>query len=455
MSAMAIKEATVIGTLIGNNDLIDLLEDLRPEHFHFGLYGTIYDACLAILNAGRDLDIFALAAELQERGCLVDVGGMKGLHDISTQVTSKRNLRLAVDAVKSNHARIAMSAQADGFIQALHSGADPVAECAAHMAELESIQSFGTISTNMQTVGEGLADFIDDLRNRMEGINNKIATGLSKLDYRLTGGFDRGELIVAAARPSMGKTAFALSIALHVAHSKPVVFFSLEMSNKQLAQRAACNLGGVDMAWAQNPNGYGMSRADQDEQIDRLTTASDRVNNMPLYFVDKPAATLADVRSKSKKVKRQHGDLGLIVVDYIGLMGGSKADNRVHAIGEYSRGLKSLAKELDCPIMVLAQLNRKVEDRDDKRPRMADLRDSGEIEQDADNVLLLYRDEVYNQESQDKGIAEVIAAKVRNGEPGTAHMAFIGRHTRFADLAYEYSPPEAVSPKPSKKGFFG
>jgi replicative DNA helicase len=259
-----------------------------------------------------------------------------------------------------------------------------------------------------------------------------IPTGFSDLDS-MTSGFQGGDLIIVAGRPSMGKTAFSINIAENVALDTglPVAIFSMEMASTQLAMRMIGSIGRLD----QHRMRTGRL---EDEDWEKLTTALGKLNEAPIFIDEGAALSSFDVRARARRLHRQCGKLGLIVVDYLQLMAapaGRQGENRATEISEISRSLKALAKELDCPVVALSQLNRSVEQRPDKRPVMSDLRESGAIEQDADLILFIYRDEVYNPDSTDKGTAEIIIAKQRNGPIGRVRLTFVGEHTRFENFA--------------------
>ena len=251
--------------------------------------------------------------------------------------------------------------------------------------------------------------------------------------FRSDLGLQPGDLVVLAARPSMGKTAFAINIAEHVALNEglPVAVFSMEMGASQLAVRIVGSIGRVDQ-------GHLRTGKLTDEEWPRLTEAIERLRTVSLHIDETPGLTPSELRANARRLARQCGKLGLIVVDYLQLMSGSagsEGDNRATELGEISRGLKMLAKELQCPVIALSQLNRGVEQRTDKRPMMSDLRESGAIEQDADIIMFIYRDDYYNKDSKDPGVAEIIIGKQRNGPTGTVRLAFLKPLTRFESLA--------------------
>jgi replicative DNA helicase len=277
-----------------------------------------------------------------------------------------------------------------------------------------------------------LIDRVQELSENGAGDVTGVPSGFVDLD-KMTAGFQGGDLIILAARPSMGKTAFALNIGEHVAvrEGLPVCVFSMEMGAAQLALRMVGSLGRIDQ---QNLR-TGRLR---DEEWGRLSEAVDQLRNVSLFIDETPALTPAELRARSRRQARQCGKLGMIIVDYLQLMSGSgssSGENRATEISEISRGLKALAKELQCPVIALSQLNRSVETRTDKRPMMSDLRESGAIEQDADVIMFIYRDDYYNKESKEPGVAEIIIGKQRNGPVGTVKLTFLRPLTKFDNLA--------------------
>ena len=280
-----------------------------------------------------------------------------------------------------------------------------------------------------------LLDRVQEMADNQNDITG-VPTGFIDFD-RMTSGLQPGDLIVLAARPSMGKTALAINIAEHVALNEglPVAVFSMEMGASQLAVRIVGSIGRIDQ-------GHLRTGKLTDDEWPRLTEAIEKLRNVSLHIDETPGLTPSELRANARRLARQCGKLGLIVVDYLQLMSGSNSDggdNRATEIGEISRGLKMLAKELQCPVIALSQLNRSVETRTDKRPMMSDLRESGAIEQDADVIMFIYRDDYYNKDSKEPGVAEVIIGKQRNGPTGTVKLAFLKPLTKFESLASGYN----------------
>ncbi len=288
----------------------------------------------------------------------------------------------------------------------------------------------GQSFTAIGTLASGAAERIDML-SRLNSSVTGVATGFERFD-EMTAGLQPGDLIVVAGRPSMGKTSFAMNCAEHAAlkYRLPVAVFSMEMSGEQIAMRLISSLGRLDQQKVRT------GKLD-DEDWPRVSSSLTLLGDVPLYIDDGPALTPSELRARARRLKRERSDLGLIVVDYLQLMQvpGTR-ENRATEISEISRGMKALAKELHVPVMALSQLNRSLEQRPNKRPVMSDLRESGAIEQDADLIVFIYRDEVYNEDSAHKGTAEIIIGKQRNGPTGTVHLAFLNKYTRFENLAH-------------------
>ena len=284
---------------------------------------------------------------------------------------------------------------------------------------------------SMNSLVVQLLDRVEEMSQNPNDITG-VPTGFHDFD-RMTSGMQPGDLIVLAARPSMGKTALAINIAENVAVQEglPVAVFSMEMGASQLAVRIVGSIGRIDQ-------GHLRTGKLSDDEWPRLTEAIEKLRNVSLHIDETPGLTTSELRANARRLSRQCGKLGLIVVDYLQLMSGSSSDgsdNRATELGEISRGLKMLAKELQCPVIALSQLNRSVEQRTDKRPMMSDLRESGAIEQDADVIMFIYRDDYYNKDSKEPGVAEVIIGKQRNGPTGTIKLAFLKPITKFESLA--------------------
>jgi replicative DNA helicase len=437
------SEQAVIGALLIDNDAIDRIGDLRAEHFFRGDHRAIFLEVVALISSSVGADVMTVFERLQAKGRAADVGGLAYLNDLAQNTPSSANVARYAEIVRDR-------AQKRGLLALSHEIQESVGttpDSAAVLIDRAStkLEKLGEAIVKSEPVraSDSLQEYLNYLEHQIDGKIKPVPTGLTDLDRKLGGGFYGGDLVIVAARPSMGKTAFSLTISANVAQSAPVLFLSMEMKNVQLQQRLVSAMGGIPMGQLRDP-----AKLDN-EQWQRVTHAGQRINELHLYLDDQPNLTLLEVRNKARAIKRKHG-LSMLVVDYLGLMATGDEERRDLQIGALTKGLKNLAKELDIPIVLLSQLSRKCEERPNKRPLSSDLKDSGDIEADADTILFLYRDEVYNPDSMDKGVCEVICTKQRQGETGVVGLAFIGEQTRFADLANERSfgaRPDVKRPK--------
>jgi replicative DNA helicase len=423
------SEQSVIGALLIDNDSVDRIGDLRAEHFYRADHRAIFTEILALISGSVGADVMTVFERLQAKGRAADVGGLAYLNDLAHSTPSASNIARYADIVRDR-------AQKRGLLALSHEIQDSVGttpDSAAVLIDRAStkLERLGEAVVKSEPVraGQSLVDYLNYMDQQVDGLIKPVPTGLTDLDRKLGGGFYGGDLVIVAARPSMGKTAFSLTIAANVAVDSTVLFLSMEMKNVQLQQRLVSAQGGISMAELRNP------AAMKDEQWARVTHATRKINELNLFLDDQPNLTLLEVRNKARAVKRKHG-LSMLVVDYLGLMATGQEERRDLQIGALTKGLKNLAKELDIPVVLLSQLSRKCEERPNKRPLSSDLKDSGDIEADADTILFLYRDEVYNPDSMDRGVCEVICTKQRQGETGITGLAFIGEQTRFADLSH-------------------
>lgn len=436
-------EFAILGTLLANNDAIESVVRLKTSHFANGINRTVFSAIYSLITTNQPADVVTVSDFLEKKELLEGVGGVKAIHDLTNFASSVKNLSRYVDLVldKANKRELIEACREAIEDSAGSTYATQLID--RTMSRLDGIRAIQTIG-EPEEIASSLAKHMDLVEKRSENKERFTSTGLADVDIKLGGGLSDGDLMIVAARPSMGKTSFVLGAAMHTAQTLPVLFFSLEMTKAQLNDRALSGLGSIPIGWLRKPG------PDDNDLWARLGMACEKARDLRLFIDDTPSATLIDIQSKSRRLKRKYG-LGLIVVDYIGLMVGSgKTDNRTQEVGEFSRGLKSLAKELNCPVIALSQLNRGVESRTNKRPMMSDLRDSGEIEQDADVIVFIYRDEVYNPDTMDKGIAEIIVSKQRQGETGVVGCAFEGQYTRFSDLTH---PWQRKTEQPKKLRF--
>lgn len=433
-------EQSVIGALLRDNDAIDRIGDLRAEHFFMSDHAVIFRELVQHLAAGRSCDVISLGDAL--RGKVTDC--MPYLNSMAQSTPSAANIGRYASIVRDKAVK-------RGLIRLGREVAEQAANSPEEAAALvdqasSALEKLARARLRVEPVlaRDELAAHIEELQRRENGEVRAISTGFPAVDDKLNGGIRRGELVVLAARPKMGKTAFALNVSCNAAVDHSVLVLSMEMPKSQLHDRNLATLGKIPLEHLLKP----AMMTDQDWA--GLTNAIVKIESMRLHQDDQGGLRLIDVRMKAKLVKRKHG-LDLLVVDYLQLMDGD-GDNRNAQIEGITRGLKALAKELDIGIILLSQLNRKLEERPNKRPMPADLRDSGAIEQDADAVIFLYRDEVYNPDTPNMGVCEVDVALCRQGKPGRAALAYIGEQVRFESLATGWLPVRQEQRRGSTRG---
>jgi len=432
-------EQSVLGGLLLDNLAWDRAGDLLTESdFYRFEHRHIYSAISALVGANRPADVVTVFEHLQSLGRAEECGGLSYLNSLAQSVPSAANLRRYAEIVRERAIlRKLIGASDEIATQAFNTQGRPVSQI---LDEAEGrIFKIGEEGSRNRQGFVGIDKLVVELIDRVTELHENgaeevtgVRTGFYDLD-RYTAGLQKGDLIVLAARPSMGKTAFALNIAEHVAvHEElPVLVFSMEMGASQLAVRMVGSLGRIDQQHLR-------TGALRDDEWTRLTEAVDQLGKVSMFINETAALNPAELRARARRMARQFGGtLGLIVVDYLQLMSGSSGsdENRATELGEISRGLKALAKELQCPVIALSQLNRSVETRNDKRPMMSDLRESGAIEQDADVIMFIYRDDYYNKESKEPGVAEIIIGKQRNGPVGMLKLTFLKPLTRFDNMA--------------------
>ena len=429
-------EQSVLGGLLLENEALDKIADLLTgADFYRHDHRLIFEHISRLIEHNKPADIVTVAESLESSAELSGIGGIAYLGSLAQNTPTAANIRRYAEIVRERAVMRKLVEVGSGIAESAYSPQGRDAQQLLDEAEAKIFQ----IAEGGKRSSEGfvdikillpqVADRIDQLFQRdSQSDVTGIPSGFSDLDS-MTSGLQPGDLVIVAGRPSMGKTAFSLNIAENVALDPglPVAVFSMEMAATQLAMRMIGSVGRLD----QHRMRTGRL---EDEDWVRLTTALGRLNDAPVFIDEGAGLSSFDVRARARRLHRQTGKLGLIVVDYLQLMSGPagrQSENRATEISEISRSLKSLAKELDVPVIALSQLNRSVEQRPDKRPVMSDLRESGAIEQDADLILFIYRDEVYNPDSPDKGTAEIIIAKQRNGPIGRVRLTFIGANTRF------------------------
>src|SRR5919199_1849922 len=406
--------------------------DADGGEFYRESHAEGYRAALALYAKGEPVDAITLVDELDERGELEDVGGKVRIHELAALVPASANARHYAQIVRE-------AATLRGLIRAGGEIARLGWERPGDPTELVDQAEQIVFDLSQQRATSEFSHIEELLKESFERITalyesgaevTGVPTGFRDLD-RITSGLQPGNLIIVAARPSMGKSALGLCVLANLAvrHRTPVALFTLEMSKSEVTQRLMCSEAKVESQRLRT----GKLAADD---WPRLTAACDKLAKAPVYVDDSGGITMMEIRSKARRLKSKHPDLGLILVDYLQLMtSGTNPENRVQEVSQISRSLKVLARDLDVPIVAMSQLSRAVEQRHDKRPILSDLRESGSIEQDADIVCFIYRDEYYNDESDQQGLAEVIVAKHRNGPTDTVKLSFLKRYAKFADLA--------------------
>lgn len=426
-------EQSVLGALLLSNAAIDNVGDLRDEDFYVGAHKRLFSTIRGLISDGRPADAVTLSAELERSGWLEDVGGMAYVGALLEAVPTAATIRQYADIVVDRRIDRDISAAAEKMAALAHGGG-PAAERMAEAQKLVFDLAEVSGDEDGVAIGAAAAGFLEILTERHEAGTQitGYASGLSDLDAKLCG-FQPGDLIIVAGRPSMGKTTAAMQFALHGAKAGKVVqVYSMEMARHQLVERAVSNLGKINSHTLRTGSLQG-------EDWEKLTAALSMIHEMPLVIDDSPALSPERMLARSRRLKRKRGRLDLVVVDYLQLMAGA-GDNRNEQISSLTRGLKLMARELNCPVILLSQLSRKCEERTDKRPMMSDLRDSGAIEQDADVILMLYRDEVYNPDTRDKGLCEILVRKQRMGETGDIAATWIGEFNALADTEWKRAP---------------
>ena len=432
-------ESSVLGGLLLDNTAWDRVGDiLADSDFYRYEHRLIYAALGTLVNASKPADVITVFEHLQNQGKAEEMGGLGYLNSLAQYVPSASNIRRYAEIVRERAIlRKLVSASDEIATNAFNPQGRPVSQIVDESEQkIFNIGEQGKRNKDgFQSMDSLVVKLLDRVQEMADNPNDVtgVRTGFYDLD-RMTAGLQAGDLIVLAARPSMGKTALAINIAEHVALQEglPVAVFSMEMGASQLAVRIVGSIGRIDQ-------GHLRTGRLTEEEWPRLTDAIERLRTISLHIDESPGLNSSEVRANARRLSRQYGQLGLIVVDYLQLMSGNSSgsdENRATELGEISRGLKMLARELKCPVLALSQLNRSVEQRTDKRPMMSDLRESGAIEQDADIIMFIYRDEYYTKEAcKEPGVAEIIIAKQRNGPTGTVKLAFLRNITKFESLA--------------------
>lgn len=443
-------ECSVLGSVLIQPEIIESVEVLEPDAFYHAGHKIIFRRMRELAEEGQPIDLVTLTSRLQDSGEIEDVGGVTYLSKLARSVPSTANIDAYVASVYNKWTAREFIRSSIAGIQAAAAGGDIQRLAASAQQSAAALADKTASKQDFKRINEVLVEVIETTETKSEAYKSGkitgITTGYRDLDSIL-GGLQRSDLIIVAARPSVGKTAFALNVAQNVAvrTNETVAVFSLEMSAEQLVTRMVSAEGNLE-ASKMRMGDLGT------EDWSKLATAAGVLGGTNIVIDDSPGITVHDIRSKCRRLKKQEG-LGLIVIDYLQLITGSGkgrgAENRQQEVSEISRTLKHLARELDVPVIALSQLSRGVEQRQDKRPMMSDLRESGSIEQDADIVAFLYRDDYYDKETEKKNIIEIIIAKQRNGPVGTVELVFLKQFNKFADYDRVHAePPTQPAPPP-------
>lgn len=422
-------EQSVIGAMLMDREAImSATEILHPEDFYYHQYRVMFEAMAELHNEGRPVDLVTLQDRLKEKNVAPEVYSIEMVRELLNAVPTSANVKSYAQIVHDKAVLRRLIQTNEQIINECYAGAQSVDEI---LSDTET-KVFNLLKDSNATENVPIRQIALDVLGKIEAAaKNKspitgVPSGFIDLDHK-TSGFQPSDMILIAARPSMGKTAFVLNIAQHVAFKKnlSVAIFSLEMSKEQLVNRLFAQESRVN---SQNLRTGNLS----DDDWDKLIESVGVIGNSKLMIDDTPGISISELRSKCRKFKLEQG-LDLIIIDYLQLMSGSKKnqDNRQQEVAEISRSLKALAREMNCPVIALSQLSRAVESRTDKRPMLSDLRESGSIEQDADLVMFIYRDEYYNKDTTDKGITEIIIAKQRNGPVGTVNLVWLAEYLKF------------------------
>lgn len=424
-------EQSVLGSMLLDREAISIAaEILKEDDFYREDHGEIYEAIMELFNKAEPVDIITVTEQLKSRGTLDKAGGLEYITNLAASVPTTANIKYYAGIVEEKSILRKLIKASTEIIDMSYEASDEV----SMILDSAERNIFGILQKRGSKGFYHVKEILIDAFNRLEELyNNKefitgVPSGFIDLDYK-TSGFQDSDLILIAARPSMGKTAFALNIAQYAAIYKkiPVAIFSLEMSREQLVNRILCSEALIDSQKMRTGNL-------DDEDWDKITRTLGPLSEAPIYIDDTPGISVMEIRAKCRRLKLEK-NLGLIIIDYLQLMQGrGRVENRQQEISEISRSLKILAKELKVPVIALSQLSRAPETRSDRRPVLSDLRDSGAIEQDADMVMFIYRDDYYNQDTDKKNIAEIIIAKHRNGSTGTVELVWLGQYTKFGNL---------------------
>lgn len=440
------EQAVLGGVLMRSQLMHSIVDQLHAEDFYLPAHSVIYSAFLELYHKSAPIDLISTAEQLKSQNTLEDAGGAVYLGELAQAVISGANAEYYAGIVRDKALQRGLINACSRIIANSYDSARDVNELLDESEQAIFSIAQRTANRDFSSTQELLGGVFDNLAKLADAkdVVTGVTTGYTRLD-KLTAGLQPSDLIIVAARPSMGKTAFAMCMTLNAAvrQNVPVAVFSLEMSKEQLIQRMLAVWGKVDLSKLRRPSLL------TDEDWQHLYTAAEVIAHAPVYIDDTPALSTLELRARVRRLKADKG-LGLVVVDYLQLMRTNRrTDSRELEISDISRSLKGLAKEMNIPVVALAQLNRKVEDRGDKRPMLSDLRESGAIEQDADVIMFVYREDVYKYqkpaERPPQGKAEIIIGKQRNGPVGVAELLYMSPYTSFEDIAPDWMPPPSES----------
>ena len=432
-------EQSVIGSMIMDRDaIVAAMDILIKDDFYHQQYGVMFDAIVELFNTGKDVDIVTIQNKLKEKGVPDEIASLEYISELVSSVPVSINIKSYANIVKEKALLRSIIRVNQEIENDCYNGTEPV-DAILEKTERDIfnlLQKKG--AKDNVPISEIVMNALDkiEMAAKQKGSVTGVPTGFIDFDY-MTAGLQPADLIIVAARPSMGKTALVLNMAQYIGfhENRPLAIFSLEMSKEQLVNRLFSLESRVDAQKLRTGNL-------QDSEWEQLIEGASVIGASNVIIDDTPGISVGELRSKCRKFKLEHPDLSVVMIDYLQLMTTSgKSESRTQEISEISRSLKALARELNCPVIALSQLSRAVEQRPDHRPMLSDLRESGGIEQDADVVMFIYRDDYYNKDSELKGISEIIIAKQRSGETGSVDLRWIGKYTKFADPEKHYQAP--------------
>ena len=430
------EQAVLGGLMLDNNGFDDVSEIVTDVDFYRRDHRLIYSAMFQLAEQAKPFDVITLGEILDNSGVLDQAGGMAYLAELAKNTPSASNIKAYAEIVRDRSVLRQMIQVSNEIAE---SAFDPQGRPTSQLLDEAERKVFAIAEQGAKKGGpqgikailKSTVDKIDELFSNEEALTG-LSTGFTDLDA-MTSGLQPSDLVIVAARPSMGKTTFSMNLVENaiIRTGKPALVFSMEMPSESIVMRMLSSLGRIDQTRIR-------SGKLEEEDWPRFNSAISMLAEQKLFIDDQGGLSPVEVRARARRVARDVGEIGMILVDYLQLMQVPGSESRVAEISEISRSLKGLAKEMNCPVVALSQLNRSLEQRPNKRPVMSDLRESGAIEQDADVIMFIYRDEVYNPDTEDKGVAEIIIGKQRNGPIGSLRLAFLGKYTRFEDLAHDY-----------------